>query len=60
MERDELLERVREEAPFDVTGGTPAMVAAVTHAIRAYVTDGEWNDVTSSLPHDLVSLLASS
>jgi uncharacterized protein (DUF2267 family) len=31
----------------------------VLHAVQRYVTPGEWNDIESTLPKDLASVLAS-
>jgi uncharacterized protein (DUF2267 family) len=33
------------------------LVQRVLHALREYITDGEWEDVRSTMPKDLVSIL---
>jgi uncharacterized protein (DUF2267 family) len=57
MHREEFLERVRREFPFEVEGGTELLVQRVLQALRSFVTDGEWEDVRSSLPKDVAALL---
>jgi hypothetical protein len=44
--------------PRRAEGSTEHLVRVVIHALRRFVTDGEWEDVTSSLPNDLVSVLS--
>ena len=44
MSRDEFLQRVRQEFPYDVKGGMESLVHAVLHALRHHVTEGEWED----------------
>jgi uncharacterized protein (DUF2267 family) len=41
-----------------VHGGAEALAIRVLRALRSYVTDGEWEDIRSSVPRDLASLLA--
>ena len=59
MHREEFLDRVRREYPFQVEGGTALLVKRVLHAVQRYVTPGEWNDIESTLPKDLASVLPS-
>jgi uncharacterized protein (DUF2267 family) len=59
MHREEFLDRVRREYPFQVEGGTALLVKRVLHAVQRYATPGEWNDIESTLPKDLASVLAS-
>jgi uncharacterized protein (DUF2267 family) len=57
MSREEFLERVRREFRYEVEGGTGVLVQRVLHALRRYVTEGEWDDIRSSLPKDFATLL---
>jgi uncharacterized protein (DUF2267 family) len=59
MHREEFLERVRREFPYEVEGGIELLVQRVVQALRSHVTEGEWEDVRSSLPKDLASILPS-
>jgi uncharacterized protein (DUF2267 family) len=57
MDREEFLGRVRQDFNYDVKGGVVPLVETVLHALRRHISDGEWEDVRSSLPRDLASLL---
>jgi uncharacterized protein (DUF2267 family) len=57
MDREEFLERVARDFTFQVEGGTVRLVETVLHALRQYVTEGEWEDVASNLPTDLAALV---
>jgi uncharacterized protein (DUF2267 family) len=57
MHRDDFLQRVRQEFPYEVPGGTECMVDVVIEAVRRYITEGEWQNVRASLPKDLVAVL---
>jgi uncharacterized protein (DUF2267 family) len=57
MTREEFLERVRAQFPYEVEGGTELLVQRVLQALRSYVTEGEWEDIKSSVPKDLASVL---
>ncbi|MCG5218129.1 DUF2267 domain-containing protein [Streptosporangium sp. KLBMP 9127] len=56
-DREEFLDRVRGEIAFDYQGGTETLVKTVLQALRRHITDGEWEDVKSSMPKDLASVL---
>jgi uncharacterized protein (DUF2267 family) len=58
MHRDDFLQRVRKEFPYDVPGGIEQLVPRVLQALRRFITDGEWEDVCASLPKDLVTVVA--
>lgn len=53
MSKEEFLARVRQDFPYDVEGGIEALVRTVLHALRSNVTEGEWEDIKSSLPAEL-------
>jgi uncharacterized protein (DUF2267 family) len=57
MNSEEFLERIRQEFPYDVEGGTEVLVERVLQALRRFVTEGEWQDVRSSMPKDLAAIL---
>jgi uncharacterized protein (DUF2267 family) len=56
MDRDEFLLRIVDACDID-EGGGELLVERVLHAVRTYVTPGEWDDITSNLPRDLLTLL---
>jgi uncharacterized protein (DUF2267 family) len=58
MHREEFLDRVQRDLPFDAEGGTELVVKRVLGALQRYVTPGEWNDIESTLPKDLVAVLS--
>jgi uncharacterized protein (DUF2267 family) len=57
MHRDDFLERIREEFPYEVPGGTERLVEVVTEALRRHITEGEWQNVRAGLPKDMVAVL---
>lgn len=57
LNREEFLYEVRTGFPFDVEGGPATVVNTVLNALRRHVTDGEWDDVKSSMPRDLVKIM---
>jgi len=57
MDREEFLARIRQEFPYDVEGGTEVLVERVLQALRRFITEGEWEDVRSSMPKDLAAIL---
>ena len=58
MSREEFLERVRKEFPFQIDGDIEDLVRTVLSALRRYVTEGEMEEVRSTLPKDLQELVA--
>jgi uncharacterized protein (DUF2267 family) len=57
MNRQEFVDRIGEEFPRDVEGGAEVLAVRVLGAIRRYISDGEWDDVRSTMPKDLLTLL---
>lgn len=57
MDREEFLNRVREQFPYSVEGGTEPLVRTVLKALSLHISEGEWEDVKSSVPKDLAALL---
>ena len=58
MNKEQFLERVRHGFRYEVEGGVGPLVHTVLQALRRHVTDGEWDDIMSSMPRDLASALA--
>jgi uncharacterized protein (DUF2267 family) len=57
MGREEFLERVRREFPYDLAGGIEQLIRTVLHALQLYVTKGELEGVRSTMPRDVAVLL---
>ena len=57
MNRDEFLARIRNEFPFEVPGGVERLFDTVVQSLRRFITEGEWEDVRSHLPKDVVTAL---
>jgi uncharacterized protein (DUF2267 family) len=57
MSKEEFLARVRRDFPYDVEGGIRGLVRTVLNALQATVTEGEWDDIKSSLPKDLAVMV---
>jgi uncharacterized protein (DUF2267 family) len=57
MDREEFLERVRRECPYEVEGGLEPIVHAVLQVLKDHIAAGEWEDVRQSLPKRVAALL---
>ena len=57
MSKEEFVDRIRREFTYAVDGGIETLVKRVLDALRNYVTEGEWEEVRSSMPNDLQSLV---
>jgi uncharacterized protein (DUF2267 family) len=57
MSKEEFVDRIRREFTYDIDGGIDTLVQRVLHALRRYVTEGEWDEVRSSLPKDMQTLV---
>ena len=57
MHRDEFLDRIRTEFPYEIEGDIEELELTVLQALRHYITDGEWEDIKSVVPKDLASAL---
>jgi uncharacterized protein (DUF2267 family) len=57
MHRDEFLQRIRQEFPYDVPAGIEAVLRIVLTTLRQHITDGEWADIKSAMPKDLATAL---
>jgi len=58
MSREEFLQRIRREFTYDIEGTTERLVKVVVQSLRDFITDGEWDDVTSTFPKDLAAVFA--
>ena len=57
MDREAFLDRIRRRFAYQVDGGAERLTRTVLAAVRQHVTDGEWDDVRSTMPKDLVGVL---
>ena len=57
MNKDEFLARVRREYPFEIKDDVESLVQTVLQSLRRYITDGEWEDVKSTMPKNLAAVL---
>lgn len=57
LSREEFLERVRREFPYEVRGGTEGLITTVLRALKLYGTEGEWADVKASMPKELATVV---
>lgn len=57
MTREGFLERVQQEFPYSAEGGVERVVHEVLQAVKRHVTEGEWEDIESSVPKDLAPLM---
>lgn len=57
IDREEFMARVRQEFPYDTEVGTEPLVQAVLGALKRQVTDGEWEDIKSTVPKQLATVM---
>jgi uncharacterized protein (DUF2267 family) len=57
MDKDEFMERVRQEFPYQIEGTTETLTRIVLEALSEYVTEGELEDIRSVLPKELAPLV---
>jgi uncharacterized protein (DUF2267 family) len=57
MGRDEFFNRVRQEFPYEVRGGTQELVSTVIQALKLYGTEGEWKDIKATMPEELATVV---
>jgi uncharacterized protein (DUF2267 family) len=57
MNREEFLQNVRRGFPDGVAEDMERLVTSVLQALRQYVTEGEWEDIKSSISRDLRPLI---
>lgn len=56
-DREEFLDRVSRELAFELQESEEDLVKKVLRALRKHIADGEWEDVKSTMPKDLTSIL---
>jgi uncharacterized protein (DUF2267 family) len=56
--REEFLERVRREFRYDDEIDVFQLTQTVLGALRDHIADGEWQDIRSTLPSELVAILS--
>lgn len=57
MHDEEFTSRIRQEFPYDVQGGIQPLIQTVLRALHGHITEGEWDDVKTSMPKELASVL---
>jgi uncharacterized protein (DUF2267 family) len=57
MKKEEFLERIQREFPYEVDGGLEPLVQNVLRALKGHVSEGEWEDIRSSMPQELAAIL---
>ena len=57
LDREEFMQRIREQFPYQIEGGIEQLERTVLQALRRYITDGEWDDIKSAMPKDLAAAL---
>jgi uncharacterized protein (DUF2267 family) len=57
MKKEEFLERIQREFPYEVEGGLEPLVQNVLRALKGHVSEGEWEDIRSSMPQEFATIL---
>jgi uncharacterized protein (DUF2267 family) len=57
MNKEQFLERVRQDFPFDVGDDLEPLVHSVLRSLSLHVTDGEWRNIKASMPKALAAVL---
>ncbi|MEV4482861.1 DUF2267 domain-containing protein [Micromonospora coxensis] len=57
LNRDDFLYEVRQGFPYDVEGGPERVTQVVLDTLRRHITQGEWDDVRSTMPKDMQQLI---
>jgi uncharacterized protein (DUF2267 family) len=57
MNKEQFLERVRQDFPFDVGDDLEPLVHSVLRSLSLHVTDGEWGNIKASMPKALAAVL---
>jgi uncharacterized protein (DUF2267 family) len=48
LNREEFLQRIRREFPYEVEGDIEQLERTVLQALRRYITNGEWDDIKAA------------
>ncbi|MFI6763153.1 DUF2267 domain-containing protein [Micromonospora sp. NPDC050417] len=57
LNRDDFLYEVGQGFPYEVEGGPEGVVQTVLDALRRHISQGEWDDVRSTMPKDLQPII---
>ena len=57
LNREEFLQRIRNEFPYDIEGDLEQLERTVLQTLRRHITDGEWDDIKAAMPKDLATAL---
>jgi uncharacterized protein (DUF2267 family) len=57
LRREEFLERVAAQLPYEVEGKVEELVQTTLQALRRHITEGEWADIKDSVPKDVAEVL---
>ncbi|MGW4460614.1 DUF2267 domain-containing protein [Micromonospora sp. NPDC004704] len=57
LNREDFLYEVRQGFPYEVDGGAEGVVQTVLDALRRHISPGEWDDVRSTMPEDLATII---
>ena len=57
LNRDEFVERIRQQFPYEIEGDIEQLERTVLQALRHHIADGEWDDVKAMMPRGLATAL---
>ncbi|MFF5173498.1 DUF2267 domain-containing protein [Micromonospora sp. NPDC000089] len=57
LDRDDFRYEVRQGFPYDAEGGPERVAQVVLDTLRRHVSQGEWEDVRSTMPADLARMI---
>lgn len=57
LSREEFLQRIRQEFPYEIEGDIEQLERTVLQALRRHITDGEWDDIKAVMPKELATAL---
>ncbi|RRO14686.1 DUF2267 domain-containing protein [Saccharopolyspora rhizosphaerae] len=57
LHREEFLERVAAQLPYEVEGEVEDLVQTTLRALRPHITEGEWTDIKDGLPKEVAEVL---
>jgi uncharacterized protein (DUF2267 family) len=57
LDRDEFFARIEREFPFELDSDVETLTQHVLRALQEHVTEGEWEDIKSSMPKKLAAAL---
>lgn len=57
LRREEFLERIAAQLPYEVEGKVEDLVQTTLQALRRHITEGEWADIKDSVPKEVAAVL---